>query len=128
MDFPSDLRYTSEHEWARLGADGTVVMGITDFAQDALGDIVYVELAEAGTRVDKGGMLGEVESTKSTSEIYAPCTGEVLETNAALSSAPERVNAEPYGDGWMARLRCDDPAEIESLMDAGAYRAMVDST
>jgi glycine cleavage system H protein len=125
MNYPDDLRYTSEHEWARLAGD-LVTMGITDYAQDALGDIVYVSLPEVGLAVDKGSTVGEVESTKSVSEIYAPCGGQVVEVNRALDDAPERINVDPYGDGWIARIQVLDPAELDSLMDAEAYAAMVE--
>ena len=127
MDFPEDLRYTAEHEWARLSDDGTVTMGITDYAQDALGDVVYVNVSEVGATVDKGRPIGEVESTKSVSEIYAPCSGEVIEANAALSDAPDRINADPYGEGWIARIRASDPSELDSLMHASGYRQMVEA-
>jgi glycine cleavage system H protein len=127
MDFPEDLRYTSEHEWARLSGDGLVTMGITDYAQDALGDIVYVALPEVGLIADPGGTVGEVESTKSVSEIYAPCGGEVVAVNSALDDTPEKINADPYGDGWIARIRPIDPAELDGLMDADAYRALVEA-
>ncbi len=127
MEFPDDLRYTREHEWARLGDDGTVTMGITDFAQDALGDVVYVSLPEPGAAVEKDRPLGEVESTKSVSEIYAPCSGEVVEANTALDDSPEKVNSDPYGQGWIARIRATDATQLDGLMDAAAYRRMVEA-
>ena len=125
MEFPDALRYTVEHEWARLGDDGVVTMGISDYAQDALGDIVYVSLPAEGSSVEKGRPLGEVESTKSVSEIYAPCSGQVSEANAALDESPERINADPYGDGWLVKIRPSNPAELDDLMDAAAYKEMV---
>jgi glycine cleavage system H protein len=123
--YPEDLRYTREHEWVRTTGDGTVVVGITHFAQDALGDIVYVDLPELGAVVDAGGNLGEVESTKSVSEIYAPVAGEVVARNEALDGAPETVNADPYGDGWLAEIRPADPAALDGLLDAAAYQALL---
>ena len=120
MHVPEDLRYSAEHEWARLEGD-TVRVGITDFAQDALGDVVFVQLPEAGTHVERGGMLGEVESTKSVSEIYAPVAGEVTAVNGALADSPELLNSDPYGAGWICELRADDPASVGSLLDAAGY-------
>lgn len=128
MDFPDDLRYTTEHEWARVAPDGIVTMGITDYAQDALGDIVFVQVPEAGAALEKDRPLGEVESTKSVSEIYAPCSGEVIEGNAALTDTPELINSDPYGEGWIARIRPSDPAELHTLMDARAYRELVEAS
>ena len=127
MEFPEDLRYTPEHEWARLGDDGVVTMGITDYAQDALGDIVYISLPPTGATVEKDKPLGEVESTKSVSEIYAPCGGEVTEANGALADSPEKVNSDPYGAGWIARIRAADASELDGLLDATAYRRMVEA-
>jgi glycine cleavage system H protein len=120
---PDDLRYTTDHEWARV-EDGTVRMGITDYAQDALGDIVFVKLPEAGTRVEAGASLSEVESTKSVSDVYAPVAGEVVEANAQLAEAPQRVNEDPYGEGWICVLVPSDPAAVEALLDAEAYRRL----
>lgn len=120
MQVPEDLRYSSEHEWARRDGD-TVRVGITDFAQDALGDVVFVQLPTPGTHVDQGAMLGEVESTKSVSEIYAPVAGEVLSVNGALTDAPELLNSDPYGGGWICELRADDPGSVDGLLDAAAY-------
>ena len=122
MNVPEDLKYTSDHEWAKPEGD-RVRVGITDFAQDALGDVVFVELPATGASVEKGGPLGEIESTKSVSQIYAPVSGTVVEVNAALGDAPEQLNAEPYGSGWLVVIEPSDPAEIEGLLDAGAYRA-----
>ena len=120
MQVPEDLRYTSDHEWARTG-EGSVQVGITDFAQDALGDVVFVQLPAVGAHVDSGAVLGEVESTKSVSEIYAPVAGEVVAVNEALSDSPELLNADPYGRGWICEIRPDDAAAAGGLLDAAAY-------
>lgn len=120
MNIPQNLQYTKDHEWARTEADGTVVMGITDFAQEALGGVVYVELPAAGSHVDAGATFGQVESTKSVSELYAAVGGEIVEKNAALDSQPELVNTDPYGAGWMVRIR-PDSSDISHLMDPSAY-------
>jgi glycine cleavage system H protein len=130
--FPDDLRYTSEHEWVRSpqGADGpgsSVRVGITDFAQDALGDIVYVSLPEVGTDVSGGATVGELESTKSVSDVYAPLSGTVTAVNEALDSTPELVNSDPYGEGWLFELEPSDAAAVTALMDATAYQATLDS-
>lgn len=117
---PDELRYTAEHEWVRGGGD-TVRVGITDHAQEALGDIVFVTLPEVGTEVEAGQSLGEVESTKSVSDIYAPISGEVVARNDVLDARPELVNADPYGEGWMIEVRPADPAAVDSLLDAAAY-------
>jgi glycine cleavage system H protein len=120
VQVPEDLRYTPEHEWAGWH-DGVVRVGITDFAQDALGDVVFVALPELGAHVDAGAVLGEVESTKSVSEIYAPVGGEVVAVNDALSDAPELLNSEPYGRGWICDLRPDDADAFGGLLDAAGY-------
>ncbi|HEX7105029.1 MAG TPA: glycine cleavage system protein GcvH [Acidothermaceae bacterium] len=117
---PDELRYTAEHEWVRTGGE-TVRVGITDHAQEALGDIVFVTLPEVGTEIEAGQSLGEVESTKSVSDIYAPISGEVVARNDVLDARPELVNADPYGEGWMIEVRPSDPAAVEGLLDAGAY-------
>jgi glycine cleavage system H protein len=124
---PEDRSYTAEHEWARREDDGTVRIGITDFAQEALGDIVFVSLPAVGATVAAGGVLGEVESTKSVSEIYAPLAGEVVARNDALESRPELINADTYGEGWIVVLRPASPADVDGLLDAAAYQALVDS-
>jgi glycine cleavage system H protein len=125
MDYPEHLKYSSEHEW--VAVDGTRArIGITDYAQDALGDVVFVSLPAVGTPVVAHASCAEVESTKSVSEIYAPVSGEVVEVNAALETAPEQVNADPYGDGWIFVVELRDPAELDALMDASAYRTMVE--
>jgi glycine cleavage system H protein len=119
---PEDLRYTAEHEWvsAREGS-ATVRVGITDFAQDALGDIVFVQLPEPGTSVEAGQPLGEVESTKSVSEIYAPLTGTVVARNEQLTDEPELINSDPYGAGWLVELEPDDAGDVDDLLDSGGY-------
>jgi glycine cleavage system H protein len=119
---PDSLRYTAEHEWVTAITDGVVRVGITHHAQDALGDIVFVQLPEPGTAVQAGSAIGEVESTKSVSDVYAPLAGTVSARNEALTDAPELVNTDPYGGGWMYELRPDDPAAVDTLLDAGAYR------
>ncbi|MFM7059969.1 MAG: glycine cleavage system protein GcvH [Actinomycetes bacterium] len=125
MEYPQDLQYSEEHEWVRVdGARATI--GITDFAQDALGDVVFVQLPDAGLAVIRSAGCAEVESTKSVSEIYAPLSGTVVEVNAALEDAPELVNADPYGQGWIFVVEMSDPAEVGSLMDAAGYRTFVE--
>jgi glycine cleavage system H protein len=123
LDYPSDLRYTSDHEWVRVGDDGVVRIGITSFAQDALGDVVYVSLPAVGDTVTPGDSCGEVESTKSVSDVYAPLEGEVTATNAALDASPELINSDPYGEGWMFEMRVADASALDELMDASAYTA-----
>jgi glycine cleavage system H protein len=123
LNNPSDLRYTSSHEWLRLEADGTATVGITFHAQDALGELVYVELPEVGRRLAQGESCVVVESTKAASDVYAPVAGEVLAINPALAEAPQTVNESPYGDGWLFRMRPSDPSQIDALLDAGAYAA-----
>ena len=126
MEFPDDVRYTKEHEWLRLeGKDG--VVGITDFAQDALGDVVFVELPAVGAMLSQGQTFGVVESNKTVSDLFAPVTGRVTAINQALRDEPERVNRDPYGDGWMIRIALGRPEEVDALLDAGAYRAFVAS-
>ena len=122
---PEDLRYTSEHEWVATGP-APVKVGITDFAQDALGDIVFVQLPDPGTSVEDGQTLGEVESTKSVSEIYAPISGTVVARNDQLAEEPELVNSDPYGAGWLVQIDPADPGAIEDLLDADAYRALTE--
>ena len=127
--FPDDLRYTSEHEWVRTpgDVDSSVRIGITDFAQEALGDIVYVSLPEVGSDVEGGSAVGELESTKSVSDVYAPLSGSVVAVNEALDQTPELVNSDPYGDGWLYELVPADAGDVEALMDADAYQASVDA-
>jgi glycine cleavage system H protein len=126
---PEDLRYTKDHEWVRAEGDdgGTLRVGVTDFAQDALGDIVFVTLPEAGSHLTEGEACGEIESTKSVSDVYAPVTGTVTERNEALDASPELVNSDPYGDGWMLAIRPDDASAVDGLLDAAAYQAGLDS-
>lgn len=125
---PEDLRYTREHEWARRDDDNRVTVGITQYAQDALGDVVYVDLPASGTRVESGQPFGEVESTKSVSDLYAPVNGTIVERNETLESAPELVNSDPYGQGWMVVIQVDDPADLEGLLSAEAYTALTEAT
>jgi glycine cleavage system H protein len=120
---PEDLRYTEEHEWARREG-ARVTVGITDYAQDALGDVVYVDLPASGTRVEKGQPFGEVESTKSVSDLYAPLTGVIVERNETLESSPELVNSDPYGQGWMVVIEPDAPDEVGSLLSAADYEKL----
>jgi glycine cleavage system H protein len=121
---PDDLRYTAEHEWVKV-VPGGVRVGITDHAQEALGDIVFVTLPEAGTEVQAGQSLGEVESTKSVSDIYAPVSGEVVTRNEVLDARPELVNADPYGEGWMIELRPSEPSAVDALLDAAGYGKLI---
>jgi glycine cleavage system H protein len=126
MNVPDDLRYTADHEWA-LASASTVRVGITDFAQDALGDVVFVELPAVGAVVSKGGPLGEVESTKSVSQIYAPVSGTIVEVNEHLRDSPETLNSDPYGEGWLCAIEVKDASELESLLGADEYRAVTDA-
>ena len=125
MNIPAELRYSSDHEWARL-EDGKVRIGITDYAQDALGDVVFVQVPDSGISVKAGESFSEVESTKSVSDIYAPLTGTVVEVNEALGEHPERLNGDPYGEGWLCVLEVADAAEVDGLLDAPAYRALIE--
>jgi glycine cleavage system H protein len=125
MEFPDDLKYTEQHEWARV--EGKVVrVGITDFAQDALGDVVYVDVPEVGTSVEAGQPFGEVESTKSVSDVYAPVSGRVIERNVELADSPQLVNESPYRDGWMIAIEAVDVSQLEGLLDAAAYRGFTE--
>lgn len=123
MSFPEDLKYTAEHEWARSSKDGVVRVGITDHAQSQLGDIVFVSLPTPGDKVVAGQPCGELESTKSVSEIYAPLSGEIVAVNSAIETAPELVNSEPYGGGWMFEVRPDAGAALSELLSAAEYAA-----
>lgn len=125
MSYPDDLYYTEDHEWLRLNGDGTADVGITDFAQGELGDIVFVELEPEGTELDTEDVFGTVEAVKTVSELYMPLAGTIVAMNEALDAAPEAVNQDPYGDGWMVTLDLDDPSGVDDLMDADAYEAMV---
>jgi glycine cleavage system H protein len=124
MDVPADLRYSTDHEW--ISIDGNRVrVGITDYAQDALGDVVYVQVPSVGTVVSAGQTFSEVESTKSVSDVYAPVSGTIVEVNDALADSPEQVNSDPYGAGWLCVIEVADPAELEGLLDAAGYQALV---
>jgi glycine cleavage system H protein len=125
MNLPEGLRYTSDHEWVRVEG-GRARVGITDFAQDALGDVVFVQLPEVGASVAAGESCGEVESTKSVSDVFAPLNGTVVQINDDLGESPERLNNDPYGDGWLYVLELGEGADPSSLLDAAAYRALVD--
>jgi glycine cleavage system H protein len=122
---PDDLRYSTDHEWARPG-EGRVRVGITDYAQDALGDVVFVDLPEVGKAVAVGDVLGEVESTKSVSEVYAPVAGRVVAVNDALSGAPEKLNQDPYGEGWLCEIELAGTGDLAGLMDAAGYRQLTE--
>ena len=124
MQVPPQLRYTSDHEWVAI-TGSRVRVGITDYAQDALGDIVYVQVPATGSAVSAGDAFGEVESTKSVSDIYAPVSGSVVAVNAALADAPESVNSDPYGNGWLCEIECSDLSQLDALLDAAAYQALI---
>ena len=125
MNVPDDLRYTSDHEWARL-EDGKVRMGITDYAQDALGDVVFVSVPTVGSTVERGGSMVEVESTKSVSDVYAPVSGTVVAVNDDLADAPQRLNEDPYGDGWICLIEPTDPSQLDALLEPEAYRRLIE--
>jgi glycine cleavage system H protein len=127
VEYPEDLRYTKEHEWARDEGDGRVRVGISDFAQDSLGDVVYVDIPEVGTEVEAGTPFGEVESTKSVSDVYSPVTGKVVERNAELEERPELVNQAPYGEGWIVSIEVGDTSQLSALMSADDYQRFVAS-
>jgi glycine cleavage system H protein len=122
--YPDNFRYTKEHEWVRVEGD-TGVVGITDHAQEQLGDIVYVDLPKPGTRLEQGKTLGSIESVKAVSDIYAPVSGEVLEVNDTLATSPEKVNADPHGDAWLVKIKLSAPNEIQQLLSAGDYQNYV---
>ncbi|HEV3212936.1 MAG TPA: glycine cleavage system protein GcvH [Acidimicrobiales bacterium] len=126
MQIPGDLRFSKDHEWVRIEGT-TATLGITDFAQDALGDVVFVSLPEVGAHVDAGGAVGEVESTKSVSEVYAPVSGTVRSVNESLRDAPEVLNADPYGEGWICKLEIADASQLEDLLDAASYAQLTDA-
>ena len=126
MNIPDDLRYSTDHEWAKL-EDGKVRIGITDYAQDALGDVVYVDVPEVGRTVKVNDSFSEVESTKSVSDIFAPIAGTIVEVNEALADAPERLNEDPYGEGWICVIEPTDAGELDALLDADAYRALTEA-
>jgi glycine cleavage system H protein len=125
VEFPDDVRYTKEHEWARVEGE-RVRVGITDFAQDALGDVVYVDLPEVGARVEAHQPFGEVESTKSVSDVFSPVAGTIAERNPLIDDRPELVNEQPYGEGWLVVLAADDTSDVDDLLDAAAYRAFTE--
>jgi glycine cleavage system H protein len=127
-DFPAELKYANSHEWARLESDGTIVVGITDHAQDALGDIVFIELPEIGVEVTAGAEVAVVESVKAASDIYSPITGEVVEVNSGLEDQPELVNGSPYEDGWLFTVRVDSEEEFSELLDADGYKGLVEES
>ena len=127
MEYPTELKYTAEHEWVKAG-EGPVRVGITDFAQDALGDIVYVQLPEIGSAVRAGDACGELESTKSVSDLFAPLNGTVRAVNEALADQPDLVNTDPYGEGWLLDIEVEDAAEVAALMDAETYQGQLDQS
>ena len=126
-NIPSELRYLRSHEWVRLEEDGTVTIGITDHAQEELGDVVFVELPEIGAVLGAGDEAGAVESVKAASEIYAPLTGEIVDVNGTLEESPETVNGDPYNDGWFFKMKLEDEGELVDLLDADAYADFIDS-
>lgn len=126
-DFPTELKYANSHEWARLESDGIVVVGITNHAQDALGDIVFIELPESGAEVDAGAEIAVVESVKAASDIYSPVSGEVVDVNSALEDEPELVNGSPYEDGWLFTIKISSSEDLSNLLDAEGYQAIVES-
>lgn len=125
MQIPENLRYSSDHEWA-LVEGNRVRVGITDYAQDALGDVVFVDLPKVGSEVAHGGVIGEVESTKSVSEIYAPVSGTVVAINEGVAGSPDSLNSDPYGSGWLCEIEVSDPATLDALLDAAAYKDLTD--
>src|SRR6056297_2783002 len=126
MNIPDDLKYTKEHEWIRDNGDGTVTIGITDFAQGELGDIVFVELEPEGSEFDQDEVLGTVEAVKTVSELFSPVSGEVTEINEVLEDEPELVNTDPYGSGWMVKLSVSDVSQLDSLLSAEAYKEIIE--
>jgi len=122
--YPEDLKYHAEHDWARVEGD-EATFGVTWYAQDTLGEVVFYEPPEVGAQISKDGPYAEVESVKAVSDVYAPLSGEILEVNEALGDSPEKINEDPYGEGWMVRVKLSDPAEAEALMDAAAYRELL---
>lgn len=127
MDFPEELKYSKTHEWVKLEPDNQAVIGITDFAQHELGDIVYLELPEADDTIEKDSALGVIESTKATEDIYSPLSGAVIEVNAPLIDSPELMNSDPYGDAWLIRIELTNPGELNDLMSAGQYKKFIES-
>ena len=126
VQIPAELKYTNDHEWVMEEGD-MLVIGISDYAQDSLGEIVYIELPSEGDEITKGDPFGAVESTKAVSDLYAPLSGDVMEVNEALLDAPETINEDPYGEGWMIKVRPYDPGELEDLMESGSYTEHIES-
>jgi glycine cleavage system H protein len=126
MDVPADLLYSAEHEWVRTAGSGTLRIGITDYAQDALGDVVFIDMPKVGDVVSAGSTCGEIESTKSVSEVYTPVSGTITAINEALADDPAVLNTDPYGSGWIFEITPDEPAEVEALLDADAYRSITE--
>ena len=126
MNVPDELRYSPEHEWARTVDGARIRIGVTDFAQDALGDVVYVDLPAVGSAVTAAEAVGELESTKSVSEMYAPVSGTVVAVNEALADNPQLLNEDPYGEGWLIEIEASDPSELDALLDAGGYRSLTE--
>ncbi len=126
MSYPKDLKYTKEHEWVRDNGDGTVTIGITEFAQGELGDIVFVEIEPEGSEFDQDEVFGTVEAVKTVSELYSPVGGEIIEINDELEDEPELVNSDPYGEGWMVKIKVSDASELDSLLSADEYEELVD--
>jgi glycine cleavage system H protein len=126
-DYPEDLKYHAEHDWARIDGD-LATFGVTWYAQDALGEVVFYDPPEIGATVSKDQAYAEVESVKAVSDVFAPLSGEIVEVNDALSESPEKINQDPYGDGWLVKVKLSDPAEAEQLMDAAAYRKMLEES
>jgi glycine cleavage system H protein len=126
MSYPEELKYTKEHEWLRDNGDGTATIGITDFAQSELGDIVFVELEEAGETYNQDDVFGTIEAVKTVSDLYMPVSGEVIELNEALADDPETVNEDPYGKGWLIKIKLSDASELEALLSADAYQEIID--
>ena len=124
--YPDDLRYSSEHEWARVNTGDAVEVGITHYAQDTLGDVVFVELPEVGSRVDQFDKFGEIESVKAVSDLFSPVSGTVTAVNEELEQSPELVNSDPYGDGWIMEVKLDDPSELDELMDSETYQGTLE--
>ena len=125
-NIPADLKYVKSHEWVKKQADGSVVIGITDHAQHALGDLVFVEVPKAGRKLGANESCAVVESVKAASDVYAPIAGEVTESNAALANAPETLNTDPYGAGWMWKMKPENPADVDALLDAAGYQKVID--
>lgn len=126
MEIPADRRYSKEHEWAKLEDDGTIRVGISEFAAHELGDVIFVEIPAVGARVKQGDNMGEIESVKAVSDLFSPVTGEIVEVNADVKSKPELVNEDPFAGGWLVRVKPDDAAELDSLLDPAAYKSITE--